>query len=90
MSRRWEWEMYQELSDTFYEIMEEFIEDENLYERPRISIYRGDYGGYEVELAEYMDLENPEDSYDAYKFVNKGEIDYEEIDDVVSLYFDLR
>lgn len=89
MSRAREWQLYNELRETIGQVLEEFLDEENLYTRPRLVIVIDRYGDYNIYVSEYVDT-NVMESDDIYEYINDGDIDYEAVDELASQFVDLR
>lgn len=89
MSRAIEWQLYHELRETIEQVLEDFLDEENLYTRPRLVIEQDIYGNYIVHVSEYVDTD-PRESDDVYKYIRGGDIDYEAVDELASQFVDLR
>lgn len=89
MSRAREWQLYNELRENIEQVLEEFLEEENLYTRPRLVIVIDTYGDYNIYVSEYVDT-NVMESDDIYEYIKDGDIDYEAVDELASQFVDLR
>ena len=89
MSRQFEWDLYINLKENIAEVLEEFLLEENLYNRPRLVIKQDRYGDYAIYVAEYSSTTNV-DSEDVYSYINHGEVDYDAVDDLANQFVNLR
>lgn len=89
MSRRSDWELYNELKENIEQVIDDFIYEQDLYVRPRLVISIDRYGDYNIYVSEYKDT-NVMESDDIYNFIIDGEIDYDAVDDLASQFVDLR
>lgn len=89
MSRAREWQLYNELRETIEQVLQEFLDEENLYTRPRLVIVTDKYGDYNIYVSEYVDT-NVMESDDIYEYIKDGDIDYEAVDELASQFVDLR
>lgn len=89
MSRRYDWELYNELRENIEQVIVDFLDEQDLYVRPRLVISQDRYGDYNIYISEYEDT-NVMESDDIYNFIIDGDIDYDAIDDLASQFVDLR
>lgn len=90
MSRNMQWQLFNELKDAIADVLDEFLDEQDFYVRPRLIIQPNRYGEYEVFVEEYIRTDDYLVSEDAYKYIIDGDIDYDSVDELASQFFDLR